>query len=486
MKFFQFFNVYEGCLESIYRESPGLYQKPFADRMERIWQHGFSSGYLYAPYLKRLGYEADFAVANCQISQLQWANEHGITLQYPHAWMYEIAWHQVNYYRPDILFITEPLTLDSKFIRMLQHRPKIVLGWRASIIPPGTDWSEFDIILSNLTAIRQVALRLGAKSSAHFWPGFEKRIFEAVRDEPKKFDLVFAGQWTDKHRDRNKILLDILDAESQDQLGFECGLYVSGNPDTMDPRVRARSRGMRYGVDYCRALRSGAAALDARGTDLDIPDPTTGKPLDLFRGETGTNRMLEVTGVGRLLLAEHYENLNKYFKFGSEIETFRSVDELVEKVRYFKQHPDLCEQIATRGHLRCMQEHSMETRVEQLHELLTTFLHKGALHVNRQSEMQNALTKARELLELRSYDEVLGMLETYTTDPQVIRDLFFVRALACYGLGQLEKSKDEIERELLVHPDNSEARELLEKIATVEVVPISPDLSKAVLSDLLG
>jgi hypothetical protein len=424
--------------------------------------------------MKDLGYETNFIVPNCRSSQLKWAEEHGIKLQHPHHWMYEVAWHQVNFYRPDIIFFTEPLDLDSRFVRMLAHKPKMVLGWRASIIPPGTDWSEFDIILSNLSALRQVALRLGAKTAAHFWPGFERRLAEAVQHEEIKHDVVFCGQWSKGHEKRNKLVAELSEKDEAGELGFSLGVFASGNLSDMPPNVRSRALGARFGVDYYRTIRSAHVAHDARGTELVVPDPITGKSLDLFRGETGTNRMLEVTGVGTALMAEHYDVLTKYFEIGTEIETFRSLDELIEKCRYFKDHPRERDEMARRGHGRCMRDHSMEVRVRELDELMKRYMNRGRLSSGRQSEQSSAIAAAERYIATGQCEQALDILTPFTEDVQITRGLFLTRGKALLALGRLKEASNSLEREVLVYPDNNEARTLLEQNERQLTFHVSP------------
>lgn len=462
MKFLQFFNIYDTCLHEMSRQDPLLFTRPFAQQMEAMWKFGFSTGYLFAPYMQRLGYESNYVVTNCRESQLQWMKEHGLTLQYPDHWQIEVAWHQVNHYKPDVVFITEPLTLDSKFLRMLAHKPKVVLGWRASIIPEGTDWSEFDVILTNLSALREIAVRLGAKSAKHFWPGFERRIIEEVKTQPYTHDLTFCGQWTRHHRVRNQLVADLVQADQENTLGFSLGLYVSGDMGIMPPHVKARSSGPKFGLDYYKVVKSGAMALDARGTDLYGTDPTTGQRIDLFKGETGTYRMLEVTGTGAMLMAEHYDVLQKYFKIGTEMETFRSKEELIEKVRYFKAHPQECALIARRGQERCLREYSMEVRVEELDFIIrATLARRSGAQVSPPNRIHPDLAKATKAILAGEFESALTALSLYDGENVFVPNLMYVKARALLGVGNKVEAERALMQELLRNPSNVAATQLL-------------------------
>lgn len=456
MKFLLLFPAYEECLHQLYRRQPALATLAADEQHRKIWEFGFGSGYNFAPYMGEHGFESKFYVSNCQTAQLEWARERGIPLSQPQHWIYEVAAHQINTYKPDVLFIGDLVTYDSKFIRILTHKPKVVLGWRASAIVPGTDWSEFDAILTNLTAIRQVAIALGAKRAYHFWPGFEKRIADAVWDQPIDFDLVFCGLWSDGHADRNRLILRLATEAEQGTLGFTIGLFVSGRG--IPPIVARHNQGASFGLDYYRALRSGRVALDARGSAVHVTDPITGKQIDLFRGETGTNRMLEVTGVGRLLLAEHYDNLGKYFDFGSEIDTFDSFESIRRRTIEYRENEEKCFAIASRGHERCMLEHSMHRRSKELANIIAEILRDESKGDPSLQVLEAVLADGWRYFDNQQIEEVLESLSRYVGESLLPRDFSLLYSYALAAKGRLQESMVEAERELMVYPDNQSAR----------------------------
>jgi spore maturation protein CgeB len=73
-------------------------------------------------------------------------------------------------------------------------------------------------------------------------------------------------------------------------------------------------------------------------------------------------RTFEVPVAGGFLLTEVAAGLEQYFALGREIETFDSVGELCERVRYFLDHPDERDAIALAGHVRTTTEHTYEKR----------------------------------------------------------------------------------------------------------------------------
>ena len=68
-------------------------------------------------------------------------------------------------------------------------------------------------------------------------------------------------------------------------------------------------------------------------------------------------RNFEVPGCHAFLLTHRAPHLDRYFEFESEIATFDSEEEMVEKIRYYLMHEDERRGIATRGYARSMKEH---------------------------------------------------------------------------------------------------------------------------------
>jgi spore maturation protein CgeB len=86
----------------------------------------------------------------------------------------------------------------------------------------------------------------------------------------------------------------------------------------------------------------------------------------------GTNlRTFEVAGAGGFQLANFRPALADLFVLGEEIETFRSVAELKDKVRYFLAAPNERRRIADAGAKRALREHTYELRLSRL--ISTTF-----------------------------------------------------------------------------------------------------------------
>ena len=77
-------------------------------------------------------------------------------------------------------------------------------------------------------------------------------------------------------------------------------------------------------------------------------------------------RTFEAAGCGAFLLSDYVGGMENAFDIGKEIACYKSEDEMVEKVRYYLDHPELRNQIALAGQRRAYQEHSFENRIKQI------------------------------------------------------------------------------------------------------------------------
>lgn len=79
-------------------------------------------------------------------------------------------------------------------------------------------------------------------------------------------------------------------------------------------------------------------------------------------------RMFEIPGANSLLLTEHHDGIENFFEINKEIVTWKSGQELLEKIQFLIKNPKIVEQISTRGHNRFLKEHQSHARLEKVLE----------------------------------------------------------------------------------------------------------------------
>lgn len=106
----------------------------------------------------------------------------------------------------------------------------------------------------------------------------------------------------------------------------------------------------------------------------------------------GSYRMFDLPGNGVMQISDGGEYLASYFEVGKEIVGYRDGDELVDKIRFYLDHPEERQRIARAGFRRVMKDHKIRTRLHQAAELIRL----GMTHAGEQySPPQVALGHGR-------------------------------------------------------------------------------------------
>lgn len=79
-------------------------------------------------------------------------------------------------------------------------------------------------------------------------------------------------------------------------------------------------------------------------------------------------RMVEIPAAKCMLLTEHAADIEFFFENEKEMVTFRSEQELYDKIKYFRTNPDHAIKIAIKGYIRFMKEHQSKIRLAKLLE----------------------------------------------------------------------------------------------------------------------
>lgn len=469
LRLLQIFTFYDYYLRAFYERCPALVTASYEHQQEAFIEDGFCGLHILAPHMKGLGYDAEIIIANSLPLQLQWADKHGVPA-YEHSWQEDILRAQINHYKPDVLYTLNPLQFDSSFIRSLQHHAPLVVGWRAAEIPQGTDWSEFDLILSHLSVCREQALRLGAKHTEFFHPGVSERLGRAVEAEPKLYDVVFIGQWTPQHRNRNELIASV--AEMSQRLGFSFGLFLAADPRNLPPNVAAINQGDRWGIDTYKILRQGRIVLNAE--------------IDMAKGDAGNHRFFETLTCGSFLLTENQSNITDYLDPGYDLEVFSSVPELEAKIVYYLKNDHVRERIADNGKLNALKKMSLPHMARKLDCIFRKYLKNQ--EIESMGPQPNFVDLALQQLELNNLNQALSILHSAPPLAQQQRNLELVRSRCLMGLGRINEARRSLELELERFPDNNQARALLRQLSeddsqfnrNIDVQQVNQELQSAV------
>jgi len=376
MRFLQVNLFYDAYLRSLDHHRNGCRDLTFDQQQRLLWEDGFSACYYFAEGMAGLGHETMMVVANDRISQEAWQRENRAEVGPPvisgptGAWgqalppdLLAILLAQIRKFDPDVLFFQDPISLDSRFLALLPKRPKLVVAWRASEVPKKTDWSDFDLLVSSHTPSLRAAKARGARWQEFLQPGFPERLARAVEGAPKCREVAFCGQLSHLHRRRTELLTSL----AMDQLGpgRPYGLHFAVNTDGKTPAgVAMHAIAPVYGKEMHKFIRSAQICLNIHA--------------ELAERTGGNMRVFEVTGSGSFLLTDMGRIDHELFRPGQEIETFRDLGELRQKIRFYMENPEARERIARAGQQKCLREFSLQKAAAHLEILLERALQAGS------------------------------------------------------------------------------------------------------------
>ena len=101
---------------------------------------------------------------------------------------------------------------------------------------------------------------------------------------------------------------------------------------------------------------------------------TINRHIDVAENYANNMRLYEATGCGALLVTDYKDNLSELFVPDQEVVTYRSVEEAVDKIKYYLSHEDERSKIAKAGKERTLSEHTYYNRMCQLKEIISKYL----------------------------------------------------------------------------------------------------------------
>jgi spore maturation protein CgeB len=351
---------YPWYIHDFYQARPELATASFQEHIDALMADGFYAPHLMMRQLTDLGYDTRSIVINSNPAQAAWMREHGHDVTADTVKAVLAAKLQVEEFDPDILYFLDIGVMDSKFVRALRTRPRVVAGWRGFPFPEYTDLSDIDLIVSSYTQTQDEARARGVKNVATFYPGFARD--NPIGDAPRQieWDVIYSGIVTREHRSRTALLAALAEMSKDPAQAFRLGVFMRSEPEYLPPIARPLLQGPRWGQDMLRMLRNCRIV--------------TNVTVDSYGGVPPYMRLFEAAGVGAFLITTHHPDLRKYFEPGVEIETYRTENELLSKVMYFLANPDRCEEIAAAALARCRRDHALEDRAKGFKQIMDAAL----------------------------------------------------------------------------------------------------------------
>jgi len=436
LKIFRLWHAsYKHILDSAYETDPTLANRPFEAQLERFFADKVSYSNYFSVSMKALGHEIMEVICDLEPAQKAWARERGQSYEDTN-WDTEILFAQIEEYRPDVVYLHSLVSTPMGFADEIKKRfsfVKLIVGY-AGIDAHNRQISGLDLLLVGIPHLCERYNNKGA-STRLVYHGFDTTILDALKNynstDDERYEFTFLGSsgfgyhhfFTNRFWTLAELLiksnLRVWINDNQSNLpfthnidwtmlrlllkNFEVQVKEGGNMDMYKIYISKYIATMEISAEVLEEFKTFVISQTANSqTDPLLPlvplcqllpekcmPPVFGLKMydlmrrsdilfnihtNLTRGESANMRLFESTGVGTCLMTEESKNISDLFSSDSEIVTYSSVDDCLEKVKYLQENPIVRRNIAAAGHARTLRDHTGEKRCEQIDSIIQDFI----------------------------------------------------------------------------------------------------------------
>jgi len=322
---------YPKFLESHYRARPEVAGASYQDQLDSLLAANFGDSDFYSSGLSQNGWMATDIIVNCESLQQAWAREQG-----SHSAGLGIAVEQIRSASPDVVYLQDLNLATLEFIAAIRPYTRLIVGQIASPVPPQAHLSGIDILISSFPHFVERFRAQGLTS--YYQPlAFPVRVLDALPAAPRDIDISFVGGISPAHG-KGLAFLEYLAANVDiDFWGYGRELL---QPDSA---ILPRHHGEAWGMDMFGLLARSRI--------------TVNRHIDVAEHSANNMRLFEATGCGALLITDYKDNLADLFEIGREVVAYRTPEECVALIRYYRDHPDEAAAIAHAGQARTLRDY---------------------------------------------------------------------------------------------------------------------------------
>jgi len=337
----------------------------FQDRF--AWSDSFKN-----TFEKKDGIHVQEIIVNDYKLQKKWIEEN-YKFFFNDNWEIEYLKKQLEYYKPNIVFINNPV-LDKSFYEIISSYKIKIITYDGVCSHNKNLINYSDLIISCLKSTCEFYSK-NNKKVFYMSHGFDLRILQDLDNETIKKGSLFVGNIRNIKHSKRIDLLDkslsktdlnvwIGDAEknynkSDFKKIFKLKAFLSNLKYFIHlqkaKKILRKNKGSIFGMKMYKLLNQSRVILNNH--------------IDNSGDEMANIRTFESTGVGSCLVTDYKNNYSNFFS-DDEIVLFRNNDEAVEKINYLSKNPKIAAEIAKRGMKKVHSKHLLENRWNSLYEHL--------------------------------------------------------------------------------------------------------------------
>lgn len=379
-------------------ESDSKYKElSYHDFLHSLLQEHYNYGDVFSHYMNVIGNQAEEIVYDVESLQKRWAQENDVKIEPGEQWQLKIVLEQLKKMNPDVIYLQGFTRITAKAIyEVMDEIPNLKKVAVHSGFPNGEDVVTSDtIIFAGFPNIYKTFSELGCDTHLlyHF---FDERVLNNISSSEKNIPFSFVGTtgygygpghktrywellklahstplhgWFDDKdgfEDPNEAKRFFVDKPMHDYVYHDLNDDISQypNPITQLRNLVAPERVHKpvYGWDYFQLLHDSMITYQ--------------RHTDAMAIEIGAMRVFQATGVGSCLVTNDGVNMRDLYDPDTEVVTYSSLEECVEKVNYLINHPKVASDIAQKGQERTLRSHNAKERYAQVHEILSRAIYK--------------------------------------------------------------------------------------------------------------
>lgn len=362
--------------------------------VERIQRHSLGWSWCHQQAFRELGVACSTLIPASTAVRHHWQAGTAMAAapnDLPPALAYVLA--AVRAERPDVLLLENPAFLDAQALALLggpAKRPLLVTHLCAALPPAATaTLARYDLVLCCSPHFLTLARAQGARAALHYHAAPPAAL--ELPSPPLASRLrraCFAGSivaGSRYHARRLRLLRQVcragvpIDLFSAPPISRPLAALKSrcGGESRLVRGLEALEQRLTAGSPLRRALRPPVYG-QAMFHTLQRYICTVNVHAGMAQGFAANMRLFEAAALGVCLISEDHPNLNDLFTPEREILTYRTGQDLIERLRFCIDHPEAARAIGERARERARQSHRYAHRATALHGQLLELLSRKA------------------------------------------------------------------------------------------------------------
>ncbi len=272
-----------------------------------------------------------------------WARAHGMARP---ASDEDILLAQIEEHRTEVFYDMAPMVRSQDFLKRLPGSVRKTITWFASPDECST-LHQYDLVVGNFPGLAKQHAERGSRT-AFFSPAHDPVLDDYAANTDRPVDVLFVGSYSQHHRQRNELLLRLLDLASECTLGIH--LHASRRVKLAEsPLGRLLPLAKERRPEALRRIAQGPLFGRSLYAAMSRARICVNGSIGIAGKERGNMRCFEAMGARNLLLTG--EGIYPHgMVAGQTLVPYVSTDDAIAQVRQLLRAPEQLERIATEGH----------------------------------------------------------------------------------------------------------------------------------------